>query len=51
MKKEKTMFRVKLSFQHSLNPLHVYCRLVPVIGKSRARAFSSRYETIYRRIL
>ena len=29
------MFRLKLSMQHNFNPLHVYCRLTPILGRDR----------------
>jgi len=45
------MFRVKLSMQHIFNPLHVYCRLCPILGRKKARAFTRRYETVYLKIL
>jgi hypothetical protein len=33
--------------RHYLNPLHVYCRLRPIIGKHYARLLSLRYQTLY----
>lgn len=45
------MFRLKTALQHRLNPLHVYCRLIPIVGEPRAMAFVCRYEGFYKRIL
>ncbi len=45
------MLRFKLTLQHMLNPLHVYCRLAPILGKEKAIAFSRRYESIYAKVL
>jgi hypothetical protein len=30
--------------EHKLNPLHLYCRLVPVIGRKRAKWLCSMLE-------
>jgi len=43
-------FRLRARLQHRLNPLHVYCRLMPVLGKRKARVFVQLYENLYRRI-
>jgi hypothetical protein len=45
------MFRLKLQMQHIFNPLHVYCRLTPVLGRQRAMGFTRRYETLYASLL
>jgi len=41
------MYTLKLSLQHRLNPLHIYCRLTPFLGRRKALAFSKRYEVLY----
>ena len=43
-------FRLKPAIQHRLNPLHIYCRLVPIVGRSKALAFASKYENIYKKV-
>ncbi len=45
------MLRMRIAFQHRLNPLHLYCRLVPVVGKYFAMALARRYEIFYRKVL
>jgi len=35
---------IKTLTAHYLNPLHVYCRLNKVLGKTSARAISRAYE-------
>lgn len=45
------IFRLKAALQHKLNPLHVYCRLIPIVGEPRAKAFICRYEGLYKRML
>ncbi len=45
------MLRFKLSMQHLLNPLHVYCRLTPILGRQNAMAFVRQYELLYTKIL
>ncbi len=45
------MFRMKCALQHSLNPLHIYCRLVPLLGRKMAMAFIQGYEPLYARVL
>lgn len=37
--------------QHLLNPLHLYCRLRPVLGKRAARRVAAWAETILRPVL
>ncbi len=44
------MFRLKLTLQHKLNPLHVYCRLTPILGRQMAMACTRWYESLYARI-
>ena len=34
-------------FRHYLNPLHVYCRLRPILGQGRARQVCGVYTRIY----
>lgn len=51
MRNDTVKLRMRLALQHRLNPLHVYCRLAPIIGRPRARAFSSGYEVLYKKIL
>ena len=51
MKKEKPTYRVKVRLQHRLNPLHVYCRLIPILGKNKAMSFANVYESYYKRVL
>jgi len=41
------MLRLRLSLQHILNPLHIYCRLAPVLGRTKALTFSRKYEVLY----
>ncbi len=45
------MFKLKISLQHILNPLHVYCRLAPLLGRSKTMALVRRYEGFYKRVL
>jgi len=37
---------MKSWIQHHLNPTHIYCRLVGLIGKSLAKKVSIKYETL-----
>ena len=46
-----SLFRFKAKVQHWLNPLHVYCRLIPLLGKRRAMVLAHLYEAGYRRLL
>ena len=43
--------KLKLSLQHILNPLHVYCRLTPILGRQNAMAFVRKYELLYTKVL
>lgn len=51
MERVDTRTRLRLALQHRLNPLHIYCRLVPILGRPRARSFASMYEGFYRMVL
>ena len=50
-RKVRKVLRLKLELQHRLNPLHIYCRLIPILGKQMAMAFCSKYELVYARVL
>ena len=45
------MFKVRAKIQHVFNPLHVYCRLTPVLGKRKALAVAHLYESYTKKIL
>ncbi len=45
------MFRLKITLQHILNPLHVYCRLSPVLGRRRAMAIAHFYESCSKKVI
>jgi hypothetical protein len=49
MRLGKATFKLRLTFQHTLNPLQVYCRLSQILGKTRALAIASGYERVYRK--
>ena len=46
-----TKLRLKMALQHRLNPLHVYCRLAPIVGRPKAMSFAHKYEQYFRKIL
>ena len=35
---------MKSWMQHNFNPVHVYCRLVGILGKKAAKVIAKRYE-------
>lgn len=45
------MKNIRNMLQHILNPLHVYCRLAPLVGRECAKKVSLRWEYIYTLIL
>jgi hypothetical protein len=47
----RSKVKLRMALEHRLNPLHVYCRLVPVIGGTKAMVVAHRYEHIYRKVL
>lgn len=49
MKNKKSSSSIKISLEHKLNPLHIYCRLLPVLGKHKAMAFANLYENLYKK--
>ncbi len=51
MKKKKGRTRIKVALQHKLNPLHIYCRLRPILGKRKALTLARAYESSYKKVL